>query len=41
VSSDGLAVIAPVAFTVPFLIGPAPQLRLPAIAIEILAGFAV
>lgn len=40
-SFDSLAILSAVAFLVPFLAGLAPRLRLPAIALEILAGFAV
>ena len=40
-SFDNLTIVGAVAFVIPFLIGLMPAIRLPAIALEILAGFAV
>ena len=41
VSFSGLAIVAGVAFAAPLLLGLAPALRLPAIALEIVAGIAI
>jgi Kef-type K+ transport system membrane component KefB len=41
ISLTGVLVVAAVAFTVPFLLGLAPALRLPAVVLEIVAGVAI
>ena len=41
ISLTGVLVVAAVAFTVPFLLGLAQALRLPAVALEIVAGVAI
>ncbi len=41
ISLTGVLVVAAVAFTVPFLLGLAPSLRLPAVVLEIVAGVAI
>ena len=41
ISLTGVLVVAAVAFTVLFLLGLAPALRLPAVALEIVAGVAI
>ena len=41
VSCSSLAIVAAVAFSVPFLLGVAPALRLPAAVLEILLGIAI
>src|SRR5918998_631617 len=41
ISLTGVLVVAAVAFAVPFLLGLAPSLRLPAVVLEIVAGVAI
>jgi Kef-type K+ transport system membrane component KefB len=40
-SLDGLLIVVAVAFAAPFLLGLAPQLRVPAVVLELVAGIAV
>ena len=40
-SLDGLLIVVAVAFAAPFLLGLAPQLRVPAVVLEIVAGIVV
>lgn len=41
VSFTGLAIVAAVAFAVPFVLGLAPRLRLPSVVLEIVAGIVI